>query len=138
VTRSHTAAHLVYLGILEALPGAASAVIGCYIEPTGGRFDLRSDTIGPEQVERIHTVASEWQQADHRIDIESLPGEPECRIWVCNGMRIPCGGTHLPSTGLVGPLHVRRRTKGTGRERIYYTVGESLPTEVDRLYDHDD
>jgi alanyl-tRNA synthetase len=130
LTRSHTAAHLVYLGILSLDAQAREAVRGCLIEPTGGRFDLRLDRLGEEQVERISAFASAWQEADYPIEIEALPGEPECRIWVCNGQRIPCGGTHLPRTGLVGALSVRRRSKGKNLERVYYSVSSPLPGEV--------
>ena len=122
LTRSHTAAHLVYIGILEVEPGASGWVKGCFIEPAAGRFDLGIARMSPEQIEAIRRLAGEWQEADHRIDIEELPGEPECRIWVCNGRRIPCGGTHLESTGPVGALKVSRRSKGKNVERVYYSL----------------
>jgi alanyl-tRNA synthetase len=123
LTHSHTAAHLVYLGILGVEPEAAARIKGCYIEPAGGRFDLALTRFSQDQVEEVNRIAADWQAADHHIDMEALPGEPECRIWVCNGRRIPCGGTHLERTGPVGAMSVRRRSKGSSIERVYYTLG---------------
>jgi alanyl-tRNA synthetase len=136
LTRSHTAAHLVYIGLLEAVPGAKEGVCGCYIDIDGGRFDIKlDDHFTPEQVEVVARVASEWCGRDHPIEIEALPEEPDCRIWVSNGVRIPCGGCHLPRTGLVGQLKLQRRSKGKSMDRLYYTLLDPLPEEFLNLYE---
>ena len=82
------------------------------------------------QVEEVGRIATNWQEADHLVDMEALPGEPECRIWVCYVRRIPCGGTHLERTGLVGAMSVRRRSKGKSIERVYYTLDSPTPAEL--------
>jgi alanyl-tRNA synthetase len=135
LTRSHTAAHLVYLGLLAAVPSAKEAVRSCSIDPDGGRFDLRLGRLTAEQVEQVSQTALAWQRADHPIAIDALPGEPECRVWRSNGADIPCGGTHLPRTGLVGGLLLQRRGKGKDLERLYYALTDPLPEELVRLYE---
>ncbi len=43
----------------------------------------------------------------------------EIRYWEVAGFaRVPCGGTHLRRTGEIGPVRLRRRNPGSGRERI--------------------
>jgi len=134
LTRSHTAAHLVWIGLTTIIPNTKEAVRGCYIDPEGGRFDLRTERLGPDQVAKVLSVATSWAQADHPINLEELAEEPDCRIWEANGVRIPCGGTHLPRTGLVGPLNLQRRSKGKDLERIYYTLTNPLPEELLKMY----
>jgi alanyl-tRNA synthetase len=137
LTRSHTAAHLVYLGLLEAVPSAKEAVRSCSIDRDGGRFDLRLGRLTTEQVEQVFQTALAWQQGDYPIVLDALPGEPECRLWLSNGATIPCGGTHLPRTGLVGGLRIQRRGKGKDLERLYYTLTDPLPEELLQMYQSD-
>jgi Ser-tRNA(Ala) deacylase AlaX len=41
------------------------------------------------------------------------------RSWEVEGLaRVPCGGTHLRTTGEVGALALKRRNVGKGKERI--------------------
>lgn len=122
LTRSHTAAHLLYLAILDLKPEAKDAVRGCYISPEGGRFDFADQRFTAENIAHCLDFSDRWVNADHPIQVIALERESECRIWVCNGKEIPCGGTHLPSTGGVGSLQLKRKSKGRGIERIYYTL----------------
>lgn len=131
LTRSHTAAHLVYLGLLEADPSVKERVSGCYIDVDGGRFDIRVDEhFSAEQLEVIFQTAIRWSEADYPIEIEALAGEPDCRVWVSNGVRIPCGGCHLPTTGWAGAISIQRRSKGKNLDRFYYSLLDPLPDAV--------
>lgn len=134
ISVSHTAAHLVYLGLLEVLGDVKSSVCGCHIEPSGGRFDLRHPALSVEQLTSVVEFVDSWRAADFAATLEALPGEPECLVWSANAVRIPCGGTHVPRTGLVGPMTVRRRTKGKGIERIYYSIVDAVPSEFRDMY----
>ncbi len=57
--------------------------------------------------------------ADHRI-ISAFSDEAlEQRYWEIEGFaRVPCGGTHLRTTGEVGALALKRKNVGKGKERI--------------------
>ena len=43
----------------------------------------------------------------------------ERRYWeIDESSRVPCGGTHLKSTGEIGPIRLKRNNIGRGKERI--------------------
>lgn len=45
------------------------------------------------------------------------------RYWEVAGVaRVPCGGTHLKSTGEVGRIALKRKNVGQGRERVEITL----------------
>lgn len=135
LTRSHTAAHLVYVGLLEVMPAAKGGIRGCQIDVDGGRFDVQVDApFTAEQIEIVSRTVADWTGRDHAVQIETLPDDPDCRIWVCNGVRIPCGGCHLPQTGLTGRLKIQRRSKGRTMDRLYYTMQDPLPDEFLNLH----
>lgn len=135
LTRSHTAAHLIYLGIQSVLPSVELCIRSCRIDVDTGRFDVATpERFSGEQLEIIYRTAFAWSDRDLPVFIDGVPHEPGCRVWACGGMRIPCGGCHLPRTGLVGRVSVSRRAKGKGLDRIYYKLLDPLPTELLNLY----
>lgn len=136
LTRSHTAAHLIWVGMMQTIENLHGIVRGCYIEPSGGRFDLQIEELTDDQIMEIAAIAQEWQLANHEINMEALADEPECRFWICNNVRIPCGGTHLSCTGLVGSMGVQRRSKGKNLKRVYYTLSEPAPAALLALYEN--
>ena len=40
------------------------------------------------------------------------------RVWECDGIKIPCGGTHIGNTACLTPLKVKRKGIGKGKERL--------------------
>ena len=134
LVQSHSAAHLVYIGLMKVVDELETKVIGCRVDPGSGRFDLRDVRLSQEDLKQVSDVASDWHRADYPIVIGSLPDEPECRIWHSNGVDIPCGGLHLPRTGLVGSLTLRRKSQGKGVERIYYSLGSEFKVDVCGLF----
>lgn len=45
--------------------------------------------------------------------------ENEKRYWCIEGFaKVPCGGTHLKTTGEIGPISLKRNNLGSGKERI--------------------
>lgn len=128
---SHTAAHILYLGVKQVRPEAVNWVIGCHIREDQARFDLRVDErFMPDDLARMEEFATEFICADHTIKIRAHPDEPEALYWLCNDEVIPCGGTHVSRTGLVGRIRVQRKNIGKGKERLIATFG---PSDTDRL-----
>lgn len=53
------------------------------------------------------------------------------RYWQVPGFDpVPCGGTHLRSTGEVGPIRLKRRNIGKGKERIEIHLAEAAGTDL--------
>ncbi|MDC8786054.1 alanyl-tRNA editing protein [Roseateles koreensis] len=116
---SHTASHLVYLGILKQRPDAINATLGCHIGTTAARFDFSiKRRFEPDDLLAITQTANELVARALPIETFAHEAVPDARIWLCDNMTIPCGGLHLSNTAPVGELVVRRRSLGAGKERI--------------------
>jgi alanyl-tRNA synthetase len=94
-------------------------VIGCHIQEDQARFDFRvEERFSSAELADIQCVANEYVLRDYPIQIHTHPDEPEARYWVCNGETIPCGGTHISSTALVGSITVQRKNIGKCKDRL--------------------
>jgi len=122
LSRSHTAAHLLWLALGDSYGDLYSKVRGCHIVETRGRFDLLIKKPTNDELREIEAIIQKWVLADHAIEVVTLPDEPECRIWRSAGEDIPCGGTHLESTKGVGSLHLKAKNKGKSGIRVIYEL----------------
>ena len=123
---SHTASHLLYLGVAEVRSDAVAATLGCHIKTDGARFDFGVETrFSPEELAEIERIANEYVDRDSAISVYSHAEHYDARYWECEGRIIPCGGTHLDSTRSIGTISVRRKSLGKGKERISCTFEQS-------------
>ena len=119
LTLSHTASHLLYVAIGMVRPDAVNLTLGCHIRTDGARFDFGvKERFTSEQISKIEAVANELVSSDASITISAHPQEPDLRSWHCGNYRIACGGTHLSRTGAVGKIFVKRKSLGSGKERV--------------------
>ena len=122
LTISHTASHLLFIGVGEVKAEALDNVKGCSITEDYARFDFGvSMRFTPEELLQIQEIANTYVNRNLPVRLYSHADEPEAWYWECNGKVIPCGGTHLKETGNVGPLQVKRKNLGKGLERISVT-----------------
>lgn len=120
---SHSAAHLLYLGIQQVRPDVIKGTIGCHIKEGQARFDFRVENrLGEEDIQQIEEIANQFVAANHPIKTYSADVHPDARYWECDGHAMPCGGTHLETTQSIGPLKVRRKNIGKGKERVICTL----------------
>lgn len=122
LSRSHTAAHLLWLALGNRFGNLYPVVRGCYITENEGRFDLLIERPSEQDLRDAEGFIFEWVKAEHEIQISTLPDEPECRVWKSNGHSIPCGGTHLANTTEVGPVSLRVKSKGKSGFRVSYCL----------------
>lgn len=116
---SHTASHLLYLGIGKIRPDAIDSTIGCHIKTDGARFDFSIETrFSVEDLLSIEQCANGYVQRNAAITVSAHPKVPGARLWHCEAEVIPCGGIHITQTAPIGLLQVRRRGLGAGKERI--------------------
>jgi len=97
--------------------------IGAHIAEDKARIDFALDeNVAPHfpaliaEVERIvaadQTITSAWSDE-----------AAERRYWQIPGFDpMPCGGTHLRTTGEVGAIRFKRKNIGRGKERIEITL----------------
>ena len=116
---SHTASHLLYLGVGQHRPDAVASTIGCHIKDDGARFDFGvAERFSAEQIALIESCANAFVARAAAITVSAHPSVPDARLWHCEGHVIPCGGTHLDNAAAVGPIQVRRKSVGAGKERL--------------------
>ncbi len=99
--------------------------IGAHIAQDKARIDfLWPEPITPHLAglaESANAIVAE----DRPIESAFSDPEREERYWKIDGFaRVPCGGTHLKSSGEVGPIALKRKNIGKGKERIEITVGD--------------
>jgi Ser-tRNA(Ala) deacylase AlaX len=122
--RLHFAAELVLELVVHALPGVQKT--GAHI----GEDRARIDFAWPESVAPLlPAIAGQVREivaADRPIVSEFSDRARGLRYWEVEGLaRVPCGGTHLRTTGEVGAIALKRRNVGKGKERIEITLAGS-------------
>jgi len=130
--RLHSAAHVVYYFVIEAL--GKVKINGSEIQPDKARMDFGYEDSIVEKIPEIESAVNKFIAEDHHIIMKDDPEKPDLRWWTCEvhkskafgtqegsplrKWKMPCGGTHVKSTGEIGPLRLARKNKGKGRERI--------------------
>lgn len=127
IMRLHSTAHVVWY-FVEQLLGKLP-IKGCLIGPDKARLDFGAK-IEPECLPELTRVSNEFIAARHAIENEPLPAEPEALFWLCDRIRIPCGGTHVRNTGEIGPISLKRRSQGKQLDRLYISCEQPA---IDRL-----
>ena len=123
--RLHFAAELVLELVTRAHP---LEKVGAHIAETKARIDFRSD-------ENISALFPEILEAYNTIIAQDLPIETgftdiatQRRYWKIDGFaQVPCGGTHVKSTGEVGLITLKRARPGKSVERIEIRLEENPP-----------
>lgn len=119
--RLHFAAELVLELVCRRLPGIEK--IGAHIAEERARIDFAHPASLVPILPGIAGEANAIVTADRPIRTGFDDPASGRRYWEIDGFsRVPCGGTHVRSTAEVGPLELRRRNVGKGKERIEITV----------------
>jgi Ser-tRNA(Ala) deacylase AlaX len=118
--RLHFAAELVLELTLRQCSGIEK--IGAHIAADKSRIDF----LWPENLNSVlpllQTQANALIAENHSITSAFSDEAQGRRYWEIAGFaRVPCGGTHLRTTGEIGPIELRRKNVGKGKERIEIT-----------------
>ena len=116
---SHTASHLLFLGITDVRPDAIPGIIGCHIKVNAARFDFVVESrFTLDEVTEIERLANLYVERGSEVKVYPHPEHLDARYWECEGRVIPCGGTHLTSTVPIGRIEVHRKSLGRNKERV--------------------
>jgi len=115
--RLHFAAELVLEIFCKELKGVGK--VGAHIAPDKARIDFA----WPESISALLPAFSEMANRIISSDRGIVTGfddiSDERRYWEIQGFsRVPCGGTHVRSTGEVGQIRLKRSNIGKGKERV--------------------
>nr|2ZZF_A Chain A, Alanyl-tRNA synthetase [Pyrococcus horikoshii]2ZZG_A Chain A, Alanyl-tRNA synthetase [Pyrococcus horikoshii]2ZZG_B Chain B, Alanyl-tRNA synthetase [Pyrococcus horikoshii] len=142
--RHHTGTH-VLMGALVRVLGRHVWQAGSQLTTDWARLDISHyKRISEEELKEIEMLANRIVMEDRKVTWEWLPrttAEQKYGFRLYQGGVVPgreirvvkiedwdvqaCGGTHLPSTGLVGPIKILRTERiQDGVERIIFACGE--------------
>nr|WP_298681722.1 alanyl-tRNA editing protein [uncultured Dongia sp.] len=100
--------------------------IGAHIAADKARIDFARAMPVTAELPALLVRASAIINADLPITSAFSDTQAGRRYWQVPGFDpVPCGGTHLKRTGEVGPLTLKRRNIGKGKERIEIHLGTS-------------
>lgn len=143
--RHHTGTH-VLMGALVRVLGKHVWQAGSQLHTDWGRLDISHyKRISEEELREIERLANRAVMENRRVAWEWLPrteAEMKYGFRLYQGGVVPgrvirvlniedwdvqaCGGTHLPNTGLIGPIKILRTERiQDGVERIVFAAGEA-------------
>jgi Ser-tRNA(Ala) deacylase AlaX len=115
--RLHFAAELVLELVYRDLGPIEK--IGAHIAQDKSRIDFARATPVTNELAAIAEGANALIEAKLPIESAFSDEANQRRYWRIAGFsRVPCGGAHLRNTGEVGPITLRRKNIGRGKERI--------------------
>ena len=115
--RLHFAAELILEIFYKELNSVGK--VGAHIAPDKARIDF----VWPESISPLLPAFSEMANqiisSNRGITTDFDDALNERRYWEIQGFsRVPCGGTHVRSTGEVGQVRLKRNNIGKGKERV--------------------
>lgn len=115
--RHHFAAELALELLYREMPGVEK--VGAHISEDKARIDFA----WPVSIAPLLPAVAEHANHIVAMDLPIRTGfddEPnERRYWEIEGFsRVPCGGTHVRSTGEIGTIRLKRNNIGKGKERV--------------------
>ncbi|MCG8333747.1 MAG: alanyl-tRNA editing protein [Proteobacteria bacterium] len=122
IMRLHSAAHIVWHFVEQQL--GSLPLKGCLIGPEKSRLDFGAK-IDPEAIPDLVRASNEFSAKEYSIQNVPLDHETEALFWICNQVKIPCGGTHVKNTKEIGPITLKRRSQGKKLDRLYISLEDS-------------
>ncbi len=127
-TVSHSGIHLVLMGLEKLMPGIYHNIKGCRIADSSARLDFSiTDKFTSDDIARVEDYVKNIIALDKPMHTFAHKKEPEAWYWQLDDYIIPCGGTHLPSTGAIQNFTVRKKNLGRNAQRIYFDFEPQAP-----------
>lgn len=117
--------HMATEMVLELFTQEDSSLVkvGAHIGADRARIDFLCDESLAPRLDRMEVAVNVMIGADLEIISAFSDESAERRFWeIADFARVPCSGTHPERTGEIGPVTLRRRNPGKGKERVEITL----------------
>lgn len=118
IMKLHSAAHIVYNFFVRKW--GEQKLIGSNISESKARLDFEMDRNIADSLPEIEGDVNRFIAEGHVITTREEPGG--LRLWECETIKMPCGGTHVKSTSEINGISLKRKNIGSGKERIEVTL----------------
>ncbi|MCK5321638.1 MAG: alanyl-tRNA editing protein [Candidatus Aenigmarchaeota archaeon] len=122
IMKLHSAAHIVYFFAVDLI--GQKELIGSNVDVSKSRIDFVMDSSIGEYLPEIERLSNEFIAGNREIVTQDDEDNSGRRIWVCDDMSMPCGGTHVKNTQEIGVLRLKRKNIGAGKERVEVMLNE--------------
>lgn len=123
--RLHMATEIVLELLTQDDP--AMSKVGAHIGADRSRIDFRCEESLAPRLARIGEAANSMVAADLEVVSAFSDEATERRYWeIADFARVPCSGTHPERTGEIGPIVLRRRNPGKGKERVEVALADPV------------
>lgn len=103
---------------------------GAHMSESGARVDFELPTNISEYFDLILTEYNKIIAADMPIETGYLNKDHQVRYWkLPNIALVPCGGTHVRSTGEIGSITLKRERANKGVERVRISLEDCIPSQ---------
>jgi len=117
IMRLHSASHIMEYFLLEHYGPLKR--IGSTVDDKKDKSDyLYEGRLLPEDLKIVEDNINNFISGQHQVIVSIDPENSDMRIWKCNELVEYCGGTHIRNTREIGPIRLKRKNTGKGRERV--------------------
>ena len=115
--RIHSASHIMEHFLFQTF--GELKLTGSHVNENHDSSTYESkERLDPEKLADVEKKTNEHIKKDLPIETWSDKEKTHFRYWKCGEIQMPCGGTHPKNTSEIGPIHLKRKTGGKGREKI--------------------
>ena len=128
LSASHSATHLMLMGIEKFYGKYENKVYGCHIKENGGRLDFKTkEKFDTNIIKKIEEYINK-ELIKAKLDIKTYrhPKEKEALYWECNSVIYPCGGMHLTNTSGLNSITLKKKGLGKNGQRVSFIMDANL------------
>ena len=118
----HSASHIIYFVVQDEV--GLKKLIGSNVTADKGRLDYEHPEAISPLLPGVEAKANELFAKDMEIKVYPDEQDPGKRWWEGLSWKVPCGGTHVKNTKEIGPVRLKRKNIGSGKERIEIYLAE--------------
>jgi Ser-tRNA(Ala) deacylase AlaX len=122
--RLHLAAEIVLELVQQNLVSVEKT--GAHIAQDKARIDFQWNGNISTVLPMLQRKACEIIDANQEVMTAYSDEKAERRYWRIKGFaQVPCGGTHVRTTGEIGEIELKRKNPGKGKERIEIYISDN-------------